>query len=1148
MSSIFYSDLLKELHDKIKHSLEERKKLLGSFLYRVVIDKFIKSTGAPAVPDDEKNRIYKLKQLIDAFLSIHEKLHTYKEQENTLKFVKLLFGILDSNRDAIHSLIDDSGLSERHTGLDDLYIDYNRDIDQLWQLLNCLYSIASSWLEKTRKIYQLLSDISRQVFHVFGEAGFGKTNIACYVTEQLLSKKLPVILIPGSEIRNRESIQGQIISSIGLNSSMTFDKFIGILDSIGLYYGIKVPIVIDGLNETQPASTWNLHIHYIVDEIKKVDNVVLISTCRNAYANQVFGKEQIDESPYKITLEGFDKNIEAAIDKYFTKYRITIISKDYDKELFNNPLLLRIFSLANKGKSVSVNETGIYRAVGSYIDEIINRVATYNNDVNPQTKMQAENGLDTYSSALWKNRCRGVAYSAEAKKCFDPNYVLGDWHDTVTYKIIDEGLLFRNVHDDKEFAEFTHDLIGGYCIAKSLLSANGKDIASFLNSDDLVLRLTSGDSADKHPLAEDILKAMVFLAPDYTGKQLFMLVDNPEVVRAALQILRIVISDPQGIYDLNSFFCNISPDNPILPHLLESVLVEILRHDENIVLAELLSSVLINLSSTQVDLNWSEAIRRLSKQISPYLFETIDKFSSCGGDDNLYWQITFISFLLSSTNRYIRDMATKALVVIGRRYPDVLFEVFINVEPTKDIFILERMIASLVGALLTSDNKDLILKVCQHMETQYIKNLRTSHVLILDYVITLLNYAVINFGYSRSVNKPATEGLFEWQRDPDCVTTITDDWKATWGFGPVGYDFAKYKIGSFLSIKRFEKDSDLPSLKDALAMVVWRAKELGYTKELFEAVDRALMNHEDNRYGYRSANTSTEYRKKYRDIAFYELYGHNLIKGLSKDFKDGDGFRVSPAYIDPTFPHISSKRQMITCCFLPKKTDAVQAWIDSDDLALMEDHYIRSDIEKDDSEWVMLYGHLVQEGMEKSRIDIGVYTIMVPEDSANDVMDKIKRNEFMPHLLAENYNVLAGEIPWSENYLDDIRREKIEGSEVEIYLPVSEYHQETKSEIEIVRRAYVPSRRLAHSLDLRINLDDFNLYEKSGKKASAYIHDNYSSYVYIRNDLLQQYLSDTRRSMIWIEIALKYAAFGKNETKYNPSFKDYISVKIFLVD
>lgn len=1143
LSSIFYNDLLNKLHDKIKHALEDKEKLVCGHLYRVVIDRFLTSTGSPEISDEETVR--KLKKLIDAFLSLHDKLHTYKEQENTLEFIKHLFRILDSNRDEINTLIEESGLPERHSNLDYIDIDYDLDIDQTRHLINCLYTIAGNWLKRTIKIYRLTNDISRQVFNIFGEAGFGKTNFASYVTEQLLIKKLPVLLIPASEIRDtRDSIQKQIASFLGIDASNSFANFIGILDSIGFHYGIKIPIIIDGLNETQPSgSAWNPHLQYIIADIKKFSNVMLVATCRNAYTKQIFDEEQIEDIPDSLILEGFKENIEEAIKKYFDKYMITVQTENYDKEIFNHPLKLKIFSETNKGKSIVVDETSIYRSVAEYINSVIGKIAYIDGREDPIRKNSAFNGLYNFSVAVWESNSRGVEFKEGLGllPIFDPKHD-GNYFESLSYKMLDEGLLFRNIRNGIEFAEYTHDLIGGYCIAKSLFFENKKadEIISAVTFQDTIVKLTSEVQTDRHPLAEDILKAMVFLAPEHTGKQLFELVDNQEVVRASLQVLRIIISKSEGVSALIKNFKSISPDSPILPHLLDSLTDEILRRDENIILSELLEAVLLNLTSSQIDLSWSEVIRRKSEKITPYLYRIIELFESeKERKEYIHWGICFISLLLTSTNRYLRDLATKTLVIVGRRYPEAHIDIFKRLERTKDIYILERLIASICGVFLAIEDQELLLKVCKHLEKNYIEDLKTTHVLILDYVITLLDYAEIQFKYDRSLKRPATNGLIEWQKDPECVKEVTSDGNATWGFGPVGYDFAKYKIGPYLAQYGYEKDSKLPTLKDALAMVVWRTKELGYTKELFENIDKALSNHEHKKYGYKSSYASTEYRKKYRDIAFYELYGHNIIRGFSKDFKDGYGLRVSPAYIDPTFPSISTKRQLITCCFLPKKPENLQAWIDKDDSSFMEAHYIRTDIEKDNSEWMMLYGHLVQKGIEKSRIDIGLYTIMVPEVSADSIMNKIRSNEpFMPFLVAENHNVLAGEIPWSDNYIDAIRYKNIDGDEVELYLPVSSYYQETKSEIEIVRNAYVLSKRLAQTLGLKINLNDFNLYTMSGEKASAYIHDNHSSFIYLRKDLLKQYLRDSRQSIILLEIILKYGSFGEHEKKYDPSFKN----------
>lgn len=1144
-------DLFGKLSDEIKHAIEYGTKLSRSRLYREDIDKFMASPGSDKGDENTKEEIGKIKALMDELLTLFENLRIYETQEITLQFTKQLFSIIETRREKINTLLQETGVPD----MPDYEIDigYEPDIKDVYNFRNYLYSLAGSLIDKTKKVYRRLVHISRQSFNIFGEAGFGKTNIACAITERLLSRDLPVLLIPASEIRgNGVSIEKQILGLLGIDASISLKDFIGMLHSKGFRHGIKIPIIIDGLNETQPsAKDWHQQLQYIIRDIETFDNVMLITTCRNAYVKQIFDEDNVDDVPYSSKLEGFrEDNLEEAIEKYFKKYDITPRNRNFDKNLLRNPLFLQIFSETNEGnKAAEINEANIYAAIESYVTKIIEKVATKDRQLDPILKTKTVEGLARYSAYLWNNNSRQILYEdgIGLLQIFDPNYKADDWTKTISYRILDEGLLFRNMQSGVEYAEFNYSLIGGFCIAKTVIFDGKKpeEIISTLKSDDLIRKLTSEDAASRHPFSEDILKSIVFLCPRYTGKELFEVVDHAEIIRASFSVLRIIVSREEGWNSFIRYFTPISSDSPTLPRLLESVLLEILRN-EDYRLVELLKIILLKMKPNQIDLNWSEIIRRYADEIIPYLFRQIELFQidqEHGG--NVIQQLVLVSLLLSSTNRYLRDKATKTLVMIGRKYPALLFDVFLSLEEIADLYIAERMIAAICGVFLAIDNKELLFRVCKHLEKNCIENIKTTHVLILDYIITLLDYAEINFNYARSLRRPATDGLIEWQRDPECISKVTD---ATWGFGPVGYDFAKYKIGTYLAQYGYEKDSKLPTLKEALAMVVWRTKELGYTKELFEEVDKALSNQEHKKYGYNSSYASTMYRKKYRDIAFYELYGHNIIRGLSQDFKDEDGFRVSPAYIDPTFPSIATKRQLITCCFLPKRPDDVQAWIDNNDSAFMETHYIRTDIEKDDAEWVMLYGHLVQEGIEKSRIDISLYTIVVPEDRADGLMDKIRRNElFMPYLVAENHNVYAGEIPWSKNYLDGIRHEEIDGDEVELYLPVSSYYQQTKSEIEGVGHVYVPSKKLAQTLGLRINLNDFNLYTTSGEKASSYIHDNHSSFVYFRRDLLKQYLHDSRQSMIWIEIASKYGAFGEHKKKYDPSFKDCRFVKRFVI-
>ena len=1143
LSSIFYKKRFDKLGDKIKHNIEFGEKLSGSRLYREEISKLVASPAGNQADENGIETIVKIKELMDELLSLVEALRIYTAPENTLQLVKHLFSIIEKRREKINALLQDAGVSNEH----DYEIDfsYEPDTKNVYAFRDYLYRIAGSFLDRIKKVYRLLFQMSSQVFNIFGDAGFGKTNFSCAITERLLSEGLPALLIPASEIHgNGDSIEKQILSFFGIESSISFDEFIGMLDSAGFLHGIKIPIIIDGLNETQPsAATWHPQLQYLMSSIQELDNVILISTCRPAYVKQVFDEDGIDKVLNSIKMEGFKDNLDEAIGKYFSKYNICPKNKDFDRNLFNNPLLLRIFSRANEGKTAEINESNIYAAVESYVDEIIEKVSTIDKQSDPILKNKVARGIARYSMYLWENSSRGVPYKEGIGilPIFDPGNTDGIWIKTISYGLLDEGLLFRNIHSDEEYAEFTHDVIGGFCIAKNVIF-NGKtsdQIIETLKTDDLIKKLTLVDK--RHPLAEDILKSIVFLCRRYTGKELFELVDNSEVILASLSVVRIIVSREDGRNSFIAHFKSASLDDTILPQLLESVLLEIIKK-EDYILTELLEAILIKMIPSQIDLSWSESIRRNAEEISLYLSHKIESIQTNNENvDSILRQLLFISFFLSSTNRYIRDKATKALVVIGRKYPALLFDAFLLVEKIADWYIVERLIAAICGVFLQSNDKDVLIRVCGYLENNYFKRLKTSHVLILDYIDTLLAYAAIHYSHKRSTLSPPEGQLSKWQMDMECFKKVTSDRDAQWGFGPVDYEFAKDKIGNYLSSGRWQKDSKMPTIEESLALVVWRAKGLGYSDSVFKELDIQINK---DIYEKRGMHRLVEtYGEKYSKIAFHERYGYNLIKGLCLDFKEEAGFRVGVTDIDPTFPDRATKRQLVTCCFLPKQLADIQEWINDNQVGLLENHYRRTDISVLDTEWIMLYGHLVQESSEKSRIDISLYTIIVSEDKSDGIIEKLGRDELYMHLITENSYVIAGEIPWSDNYLDTTREEEIDGENTEIYFPVSSYSRQSKTALESSDSICVISKRLAKHTGLKINLNDFNLYTASDELASIYLHDNYSRYLYMRADLVKKYLAETKQSLVWIELISKYGAFGEYESKYAPSFKDLRAFK-----
>lgn len=1142
LTSIFYRDHLPKLHDQLKHALEDSEKLANSTFYIETIEKFLnQSDGASS---EDKAKVDKARSLLNSLLEILGELSAYAEQENTVSFLKVLHAVISSRAGTINRLISELSLAD--VPIYGTYIDHNPDVDNPSEFINYILNVTATFLGRVGKIYEVLSGLTQQVYHVFAEAGYGKTNLSCSLTEILLSKNLPVLLIPASEIRGvGESIEKQILGFLDIDNSTTFQDLIGILDSLGFLYGIKLPIIIDGLNETQPsAALWRPAVDYIARDVIKRANLMLVTTCRNAYAGQVFGEESAEAVSNSIVMPGFTQNVDEAIRKYFEKYSIIPRNTNFSRDLFRNPLMLRIFCEANEGKTTEITESNIYAAVDLYIDQIIKKISTQNHAINPLLRSQILRGIEAYCLSLWNNSSIRVLYPNEVSRCFDPAYYSGQqWPETITYKVIDEGLLFRNIHTNIEYAEFNHDLIGGFCIAKNVIFS-GEDPdqkLAKLRSRETLVKLTAVNPENRHPLAEDILKAAIFLCPQHTGKELYELIDAAEIDKTYIHSLGITLSRENGTQIVLDHFRNIPLNHPHLALLLESILNEVFKDKKHLGLVELLKIIVLRCEYGQVDLLWSEIVRHKSTEVIRFLERELillEEADSLQDESNV---LLLAALFLSSTNRYLRDLATKLLVCLGGLRCSKLWDVFLSLAEIKDYYVIDRLVASICGALLRTNNGALLTEICNHLEERYFMRGKTSYVLILDYVDTLLRYAEMKCDYRRRVTKPLLE-LTDWQEDQECRQQIADDYRAEWGFGPVDYEFAKYKIGSYLS-RKWKHDSRLPTLVDALARVVWKAKELGYSKDIFEMIDISITK---DGARYRNAVTQS-YSKKYSKMAFYELYGLFLIDGVLKDVNEGDGFRIPVRNTDPTFPKLAQKRQVVIRSFLPSGIDDVQEWITREETPLLEDHCFKSsDMRSAGSDWVMLYGRATQQGIGKSRIDIGAYSVIVSETKADQLTEGIARNEVpMWRFVSESHHALAGEIPWNDNFLDERTRVTIDGVEIEIYFPVTVYLNESNSGLETARDVKMPSRTILRHFGLTINLNNFNFYLPSNELASMYLYDNHSSFLYLRSDLLRTYLRDSKQSLIWIDISSKYGDFGESNPGYNPSFCDHHRVRLF---
>lgn len=361
--------------------------------------------------------------------------------------------------------------------------------------------LKSSLKENESSLYNKCEKIINNDVHVFGAAGFGKTNFACSIATELVNADLPALLLLGSVFKNRLTPKKRILELLDIEREFNFKEFLGALNNLGFLKKIKVPIIIDGLNESSPTakSVWENEITSIIKDISTFSNLQLITTCRekSEYVEQIFSIPTYQEVPNYLYLKGFtDNNIDNAIQKYFKKKDIIPKSFDFDKNLFKDPLRLKIFSEVNEGEHyIDINIRSIISSIGDYIDLLSKQICK----TDSRKKSKLRNGLKELGQLLWEKNTRDLLFFDDFYPIFNSDNI--EWEHSITFQLIDEGLCFqRDLKSDNELVQFTYDLVGGYQIAKAVFfSSNDKaETIRKLTCEDAKKKLFGFQGFDRH--------------------------------------------------------------------------------------------------------------------------------------------------------------------------------------------------------------------------------------------------------------------------------------------------------------------------------------------------------------------------------------------------------------------------------------------------------------------------------------------------------------------------------------------------------------------------------------------------------------------------------------------------------------------------
>jgi hypothetical protein len=819
-----------------------------------------------------------------------------------------------------------------------------------------------------------LSRFRRQDLCLFGIAGTGKTHLVGNICQTRLREHLPTILLFGHQFRSGEPLEAQFHRLCGVPSRYSWNEFCAILEGYASVHRSRVIIAIDGVNEAESIDIWRRELHGFISSLAHTPRIVLLITCRASYRTAIWGPAgpEVGARVY-----GFrDTDVDKALTKYFKYYKIHADLTFAPLQQFENPLFLKIFcesqnSSRTTQRTIFLGEQNLFAVFDKFLEQVNGNICEKLEK--PPLIALIRPLLEKLAMVLWQDGSRSVSFSAAAK-LFDgflPTDQEFKWSNSITKALLDEEIvLTRDLFLGKDTIFFTYDLLAGYLIASSLLEKQSpNEISAFANSQPFKERLAATTGARMHPLREDIIRCLAALLPKYAGKRLDELSTEPSIFSYSINAL--FEMDPQWLTrkDLDKlrhlFRISAGNQKSLLSRARATSMVP--KHPLN---QRFWDPLLRSLLLTQRDLGWTELQRESAYSLERELKGIREKLASTLsqiGSDNVRvgLRIEYLKWLLTSTNRGLRDAVTYTLVILGTSYPKLLFQSTLRSLTINDAYIWERMLAASYGTAMRLRGlvaeKQLEHYAHKLYDSMFAPNARygTTHIFARDFArqsIELALYVRGNFltPEERKHLSPPYKygGTRSWGKSDD---RNKDEYSS--GNSPFPFDFT-YDILPRIMPLEISNDHNI-GIPELTANILWRIYDLGYDFKRFGDLDRRIASTSSS--GRSHNRTVDTYGNKYVWIAFYELYGHLQDRGIARIRLCESCERVSEIDIDPSFPETPINLQVISSNFLDDSNIDLEAWIKEGGLPNLIPSIIQESINGYRGPWVLLDGYINQE-------------------------------------------------------------------------------------------------------------------------------------------------------------------------------------------
>ena len=631
--------------------------------------------------------------------------------------------------------------------------------------------------------------VNSRLMIIKGAGGIGKTHLLCDFASDRVENGKPVVLLLGQWFSQPGEPWTQLLQQLGLRN-VSPEQFIGALEAAAQAADSRALLLIDALNEGCGREIWLKHLPSFLTRLQRSPWISVLLSVRSSYEADIV-PTTVREGAVELTHHGFADREYDAGKTFFSYYDLEFPSSPILHPEFRNPLFLKTIcqGLQYKGeRRIPRGFHGVTAVFDLYLEAINEKLSASSQvDYNPKDNV-VHKVLVRIAKEFHQTQRQwiSIARAAEVVNQLLPPTVFSK---SLYRGLVDEGVLVEDRarwtdESSEEVVRIPYERFADHMLADFLLGTHldtANPAAAFNENGGLAFICDE----DSH-VASGLIEALSIQVPERAGEELVRLApklrNHPLIGEMLLE--SIIWRSPHAFSDdTRKLLDELIEDKRIGRELTDALLTvsTIPRHPFN---ANLLDRWLRRHPMPERDACWSIYLHESWKTQGP-VDRLVDWASNLAVGYQLEESVVDLAaialgWMLTTSNRFLRDRATKALVsLLTGRFESTarLVRRFSDVD---DPYVAERVYAVAYGvAMRTHDAKtvgQLASLVYKHV---FASGTPPTHILLRDYARGVIERAIFlgsDIEFDETLVRPPYKSAWPCIPGEDILGALTPQW------------------------------------------------------------------------------------------------------------------------------------------------------------------------------------------------------------------------------------------------------------------------------------------------------------------------------------------------------------------------------------